>query len=896
MMTFKQTPDFLYSTTTSGSNRFSTPEISSGVTSMYIPSTILVSKVKGLELELHSAYLQLHSLQSQLQNERLKQHEVERQSYTYLIYKFPSFSLDSNFKQFLFAAQQELVGKIYDGHEVYRALLAATDSYSTKAFVESSREIIETFDHHLDFIEWLESSQNRNSIEYSKNQHNNCMKLFDIGEATTYDDCIRIIQYISNLQFLSFDVKFILQFINEKCFYNFPSVRHVIENDLKNMTRSDTSTYRNIKAYLPHLKIELQKLATSGSIEPEIMNSKDFRLNSIMDKKDNQSSFQDKFVGSPIIVGQRGALITRKGSSGSRYLDFCKTVSDQRFYGKSPPVMEAGHWSGVNFNVSKVDNKNTTEQEADPIFQFSTTDSYNSSFSRPINSFFEEQNSISNAGPLSRNTPDTTLDYAPVESINCQDSGDYSYKEHDSFFSKEESIKDNGSKYKNDKDIDTDKQKDIVSGDIELNTEKSISTINDNKSIKLNKREANLNRKEVNLKEREANTNEREASLIEREVNLNEREVNIERKEADLEKKDINLDKKEINLDKKEVNIDKKEVELNKREVSIGERESHLNIKAETLKKMELHLKEKESELEEKVSNLKEKESNLKEREVDIHEKEKAINYKCQGSSEKGVEASLFNNIFDGDKHNEEGLLASIHNEISVKESSFSKVVLCLIDNLPKHRSHNYAGALVVIDSSSKGIHIWPTRHKLSTGLILKLFIERFIPLHGVPSEVCKYGSNFPLDKDDNFKKFFSYAGSACKTTNANDNVSIRRSKSNYKEYSFPDMIISYIRFYASKLSDSEWPDFMSLAEYTANASSYDCLGDRTPFEVLYGSIPSYPKAFPKSRSNFLSSLSTGENLVYRLNFYGTKAKAALKFASEESNLDECSLPRLQAQ
>lgn len=147
------------------------------------------------------------------------------------------------------------------------------------------------------------------------------------------------------------------------------------------------------------------------------------------------------------------------------------------------------------------------------------------------------------------------------------------------------------------------------------------------------------------------------------------------------------------------------------------------------------------------------------------------------------------------------------------------------VEDLP--RSHNYNCIMVVVDKFSKYAHFVPLAHPFTAFKVVMLFMEHIFKLHGLPKAIGSYRDK--VFTSSLWQELFKLAGTKLKMSSAyypqtdGETKRVNQCLEGYHRCSVHSC-------------PTKWKDWLALAEFWYNTSYHSSL-QKTPFEVLYGSI-----------------------------------------------------------
>ena len=170
------------------------------------------------------------------------------------------------------------------------------------------------------------------------------------------------------------------------------------------------------------------------------------------------------------------------------------------------------------------------------------------------------------------------------------------------------------------------------------------------------------------------------------------------------------------------------------------------------------------------------------------------------------------------------GLLQSL----KIPGARWSHISLDFIIELAPSGKFKFTAILVIVCRLTKRCHFIPTYTKLSTQEFAKLFLLRYVSLHGIPLSIVS-------DRDSKLtSKFFTELAKLLQT-DLNMTVA-HRAQGDGQTERMNRTLEEYIRAYISPLQNN-WDEYLGLAEFAIN-SSYNNTIKMTPFEADLGYNP----------------------------------------------------------
>jgi hypothetical protein len=175
--------------------------------------------------------------------------------------------------------------------------------------------------------------------------------------------------------------------------------------------------------------------------------------------------------------------------------------------------------------------------------------------------------------------------------------------------------------------------------------------------------------------------------------------------------------------------------------------------------------------------------------------------------------------------------------QLTIPEARWERIGIDFITDLPPSGEAGYDAIMSVIDHMTKRAHFIPYHKATGAEATAQLFIERYFPLHGIPSSIVS-------DRDRRFvndfwQAFTKEVGTELRlSSSAHPETDGQTEKAN-------DIVGVYLKCFSTRYvttgTDEQdckgWHRLLPLDEFAYNATPQKALG-RSPFEVDLGYIP----------------------------------------------------------
>lgn len=190
-------------------------------------------------------------------------------------------------------------------------------------------------------------------------------------------------------------------------------------------------------------------------------------------------------------------------------------------------------------------------------------------------------------------------------------------------------------------------------------------------------------------------------------------------------------------------------------------------------------------------------------------------------------------------------------NPLPVPDRNWGTITTDLITGLPKSKGHD--AIQVWVDARSKMVHFAPTSESLTAKGSAELFINNVFKLHGLPDV-------FISDRGPQWNSAF------WKELSQILNIDRRLStayhpQTNGQTERTNQILEQYLRTYVS-YQQTDWPDFLPLAEFTIN-NSVNSSTNLTPFYANHGQNPVFDPSYTNPGSHSLPAAAHFANHMH---------------------------------
>jgi hypothetical protein len=163
---------------------------------------------------------------------------------------------------------------------------------------------------------------------------------------------------------------------------------------------------------------------------------------------------------------------------------------------------------------------------------------------------------------------------------------------------------------------------------------------------------------------------------------------------------------------------------------------------------------------------------------------------------------------------------------LPIPEGVWRDLSMDFVEGLPKSQGCNVI--LVVVDRLTKFAHFIPLKHPYTTSVVVQLFMDNIVKLHGTPESIV-------TDRDTVFVS--SFWRELFKLYRVNLKLSTAYHPQTDGQTERVNQCLEMFLHCAVQDSPTTWKSWLSLAEFWYNSSFHTSIGC-SPFKALYGYDP----------------------------------------------------------
>lgn len=221
--------------------------------------------------------------------------------------------------------------------------------------------------------------------------------------------------------------------------------------------------------------------------------------------------------------------------------------------------------------------------------------------------------------------------------------------------------------------------------------------------------------------------------------------------------------------------------------------------------------------------------------------------------------------------------LAGLLQPLPIPTAIWDYISLDFITRLPK--SKGYDIILVVVDLLSKYCHFIPLKHPLTARLLVDVFIQEIVRLHGLPKTILS--DRDPLFLSKFWQEIFKLQGSQLKFSSA------YHPETDGQTEVVNGSLDTYLRCFAAE-QPKTWSFWLPWAEFWHN-TAYHISTNTTPSHIVYSRPPPTVFQFTPGEIHCKAvahDLSDRDEALSQLKYHLTHAQSYLKSSADKHRRD----------